>query len=86
MASDHRPILAAQPTASLTYVLGMLAGRPLRETDAGRIAAICTELRARGEWTAFYEGLSDALQDQLAMLEMADRGQHFAVHGQRRLV
>ena len=86
MASDHRPLLAAQPTSALTYVLGMLAARPLRAADAGRIAAICTELRRRGDWDTFWAGLSEALQDQLSMLEMADRGQHFAVHGQRRLV
>lgn len=86
MASDHRPLLAAQPTSALTYVLGMLAARPLRAADSGRIAALCTELRDRGEWDTFSAGLGEDLREQLGMLEMADRGQHFAVHGQRRLV
>lgn len=84
--NDHRPTLAAQPDIALGYVLGLLAARPLRAADCGRLAALCTELRRRGLYDALIAALDTELAGQLRMLETADRGQHFAAFGAPRLV
>lgn len=86
MASDHRPMLAGQTTEALTFVLGMLAAQPLRREEAGRFAAVCTELKARGAYEPMLSTLDPDLAANVQLLETADRGQHFAVTGQRRLV
>lgn len=84
--NDHRPLLASQPDSALLFVLGMLAAKPMRASEAGRFAAICTELQNRGIWTELLGSLDDTLAQSILMLERADRGQHFATTGQRRLV
>lgn len=87
MASPHHTeVLAAQPDAALFFILGMLAARPLRPAEAGRLAAICTEVRRRGLWDVLCASIDRELAAALAMLETADRGQHFASTGQRRRV
>ena len=86
MSLDHRPLLAAQSDAALFYALGMFAARPLRAQDAGRIAALCTELRRRNVYDELMTSLSVDQREQLRMLEIADRGQHSKLTGQCRLV
>ena len=83
---DGLPILASQTTEALAFVLGMLAARPLRAEEAGRFAALCAELKARGVWSAMVDGLDPDIQAALKMLEAADMGQHLKARGQRRLV
>lgn len=86
MASDHRALLGAQSNEGLVFILGMLAAKPMRAEEAGRFAALCTEIRNRGLWDRLLTSLEPTLAQSICMLETADRGQHFAATGQRRLV
>lgn len=71
------------PSTSLTLVLGYCLGNPQRVGTAGRVSALCAELRRRGEYDTLIDTLDPALASAITLLEVADRGQVWA-SGQRR--
>jgi len=83
---DHRPLLAAQTDAAILFTFGLLCGRPLGKNEAGRLAAMVTELERRGLYDPLLASLDSSLAAQISLLVMVDRGAHFASTGQRRQV
>lgn len=85
MASDAALALPDISTAALTYALGMCAARGGDPAVPGRVLALAEELHTRGALEPLLAELGPDQAAGLRLLITAERGQHFARTGQRRL-
>lgn len=85
MASDAPLALPAITTPALTYALGMCAAKGGDPLVPGRVLALAEELHRRSALEPLLAELGPDQAGALRLLITAERGQHFARTGQRRL-
>lgn len=75
--------LPSLPVSAIALALGLSLSRPSTDT-AGRVAALCGELRRRGVYEDMLAALEPGLAEAVRTAELADSGAAWARTGQRR--